>query len=169
MTKFKKIFRVESSRLKVWNYSQPWWYYVTINTKDHAEYFGKVENGKMKINDLGKIVESCWEEIPNHFESVELDYYMIMPNHVHGIIIINPIVETPDRASLRQPTLGIIINQFKGSVKRWANKNGYQYFSWQTRFYDRIIRNENELYNVRKYIYNNPLRREIERDENLEY
>ena len=100
MTKFKKIFRVESSRLKVWNYSQPWWYYVTINTKDHAEYFGKVENGKMKINDLGKIVESCWEEIPNHFESVELDYYMIMPNHVHGIIIINPIVETPDRAML---------------------------------------------------------------------
>ncbi|MCL4549873.1 MAG: hypothetical protein M1495_15035 [Bacteroidetes bacterium] len=57
------------------------------------------------------------------------------------------------------------MNQFKGSVKRWANKNGYSTFVWQTRFYDRIIRNGKELYNIRKYIEQDPLRWELEKDQ----
>ncbi|MCL4549782.1 MAG: hypothetical protein M1495_14565 [Bacteroidetes bacterium] len=117
----------------------------------------------MIVNGLGQIVENCRKEIPNHFQNVELDYNVIRQNHIHGIIIINPTVETPDRASLRLPALGLVINQFKGSVKRWANKNGYSAFAWQARFYDRIIRNEQELYNIRKYMEQNPLNRELER------
>lgn len=67
-------------------------------------------------------------------------------------------------------SLSVIINQFKGSVKRWANKNGYEDFQWQPGFYDRIIRNEKELYQIRKYIEQNPLKWEIEKNnpENLE-
>lgn len=164
MSKFKNTFRIETSRLKEWDYSSPWWYYVTINTKDHIEYFGSVENEKMILNELGKVAEKCWKEIPKHFPNVENDYYIIMPNHIHGIVILNPSVETPDRASLQNVTLGQIINQFKGSVKRWANKDGFLFFSWQPRFYDRIIRNEKELYSIRNYIVQNPPKWQFEKN-----
>mgnify|MGYP000029442385 CR=1 FL=1 len=174
MAKFKNTFRVESARLQNWDYSAPWWYYVTINTKDHIEYFGKVINEKIILNDLGKIADSYWKEIPKHFNNVELDYYVIMPNHIHGIIIINSNVETCHGMSLQQNenkfskpiknSLSMIINHFKGSLKRWANKNGFTHFKWQARFYDRIIRNENELFNIRRYIEQNPLKWDIEKN-----
>jgi len=173
MSKFKNVFRIETARHQDWNYSSPWWYYVTINVKDHVEHFGKVINEKMRLNELGKVADQYWKEIPIHFQNVELDYYVIMPNHIHGNIIINPIVETgyipsnekrfetPCMASL---PLGDIVGKFKAAVTRWANKNRYSNFSWQSRFYDRIIRNEKELYNIRKYIEQNPLKWEIEED-----
>lgn len=91
MSKFKNQFRIETARLSSWDYSTPWWYYVTINTKKHVSYFGKIENEEMVLNELGKTAEECWKEIPKHFPSVELDYYVIMPNHLHGIVIINDI------------------------------------------------------------------------------
>lgn len=177
MTKFKETFRIESARLEEWDYSNPWWYYVTINTKNHIHYFGNIKNGKMKLNELGLITNKCWKEIPNHYPNVEIDYYVIMPNHVHGIIIINhkDIVETRHGVSLQQHentfskpiknSLSVIINQFKGSVKRWSNQNAIHDFQWQSRFYDRIIRNEKELYNIRKYIEQNPLKWELEKDD----
>ena len=88
-----------------------------------------------------------------------------MPNHLHGIIIINDRikVETPDRASQQLPALGVIINQFKGSVKRWANKNDYSEFEWQERFYDHIIRKDKSLDAIRKYINLNPLKWTIDK------
>ena len=90
MAKYKNQYRVESARLREWEYSNPWWYYVTINAKNHVEYFGRVVKNMMKLNEVGKVAENCWLEIPKHFVNVELDSYVIMPNHVHGIIIINP-------------------------------------------------------------------------------
>lgn len=178
MTKFKEIFRIESARLEEWDYSNPWWYYVTINTKNHVHYFGKVRNGKVVLNEIGNCAKKIWEEIPKHFQNIELDYYVIMPNHLHGIIIINP-VETRHGVSLQQHTnnnsdvktpymaslpLGDVIGKFKAAVTRWCNKNRNTNFSWQSRFYDRIIRNERELYNIRKYIEQNPLKWELEKD-----
>lgn len=167
MTKYKDTFRIKSIRLKEWDYTNPWWYYVTINTKAHKEWFGTINKNNMVLNEIGRLAERVWQLIPIHFQNVELDYYVIMPNHIHGIIVMNPVVKTPDRASLPLLSLGNVINQFKGSVKRWANKNGYSTFVWQTRFYDRIIRNENELYNIRKYILQNSLKWELDKD-NLE-
>lgn len=197
MTKFNKTFRIETTRLKEWDYSNPWWYYVTINTKDHQEYFGKVENEKMILNELGKIADRNWGEIPLHFINIEIDYYIVMPNHIHGILIINPIGQTKDSDLVKsrdvackvftkeevetchgkslqenerifskpiKNSLSVIVNQFKGSVTRWAIRNGYNDFSWQSRFYDRIIRNEKELYNTRKYIKENPLKWELEKN-----
>jgi len=161
---FKNTFRIESTRLKEWDYSNPWWYYVTINTKNHVESFGNVANGKMIINDLGKFAEKCWKDIPAHFPYIELDYYVVMPNHIHGIIIINPNVETPYMASL---PLGDIVGKFKAAVTRLANKNGFSFFAWQSRFCDHVIRNERELFSIRKYIVENPLKWGLEKN-NLE-
>ena len=174
---FQNKFRIESARLKEWDYTSCAWYYVTINSKNHEIWFGNIVNDEPELNDLGKIAAEYWNNIPNHFPTIELDYYVIMPNHIHGIIILNEKLnvetphgasqgydvllknnETPDRASLQLPTLGEIINQFKGSVKRWANKNNNKNFSWQPRFYDHIIRNEKSLYAIREYIRLNPLK-----------
>jgi putative transposase len=98
MSGYQNKYRVESIRWKDWDYTNPWWYFVTVNTKKHIKYFGKVVYEHMVMNDLGKIAVNYWKEIPKHFTHVETDQFILMPNHLHGIIIINPItnVETPD-------------------------------------------------------------------------
>ena len=98
MSKFKKIFRIESARLKEWDYSNPWYYYVTINTKNHIHHFGKVENGHIALNELGMAVGAEWLKTKSLRTNVELDYFVVMPNHLHGIIILNQI----GRASCRE-------------------------------------------------------------------
>ena len=167
-----KKYRIESTRLKDWDYSTAWWYYVTINTKNHVEWFGKVVNKKMILNDIGKIVEREWIKTEQIRENIELDYYVVMPNHVHGIIIIFENVKTTRRVvstTLKPNSLGSIIGQFKSVCTKEIRKLAPA-FHWQSRFYDRIIRNEKELYKIRNYIEQNPLRWELEKDalDNLE-
>ena len=79
----------KSIRLKEYDYSQPGDYFVTICTNEHDYKFGEIVNEEMRLDEMGKIVKGCWEEIPIHFSNVELDEYVVMPNHVHGIIILN--------------------------------------------------------------------------------
>ena len=167
MTKYKNKYRTTSARLKDWDYSSAWWYYVTINTKDHKEFFGEIVDGKMKLNSLGLICEDIWKSIPQHYKLVELDYHVIMPNHVHGIIILNP-VETGHAPSLPKSTntLSNIVGSFKSAVTKSIRENGHKIFAWQPRFYDRIIRNEKELFRIRKYIEQNPLRWGIDKEKN---
>ena len=155
-------------RLKEYDYSLPGWYYVTICTKDFIQWFGKIKSGKVENNQLGKIAVKYFEEIPKHFKNTELDEFIIMPNHVHGIIIINDVVGTRDRVSLRsfgnveKSSLSIIINQFKGSITRFAHQNKFNKFKWQSRFYEHIIRNSYDLHRIRTYIRNNPLKWELD-------
>ena len=78
--------RRRSIRLQGYDYSQPGWYFVTIVTHDRQNLFGRIENGKMILNDGGKIVRKCWLEIPDHYPNVNLDEFIVMPNHIHGII-----------------------------------------------------------------------------------
>ncbi len=179
--KFKNKYRIPSARLPSWDYGWNAAYYVTICTGHRVEYFGKIENGQMALSVIGKMAEQYWREIPNHFPFVILDAYVIMPNHVHGIIIINKTdngdvtdddnVETPklgvstllsnhnrshqNDKKWKPGTLGVIINQFKRIVTMHARKINDD-FSWQSRFYDRIIRNENEYNRIQQYIINNP-------------
>ena len=167
-TLFKNKFNIDSTRLQTWDYSNPSWYYITINTKKHQECFGVIKNDKMVLNAVGRIAEKHWLEMPDHYPSVKLDYYVIMPNHIHGILILND-VETGHAPSLqsniiRKPSLGNVIGNFKSAVTKWCNKNGFSSFSWQSRFYDRIVRNEKELYQIRKYIAQNPLKWDVEKN-----
>ena len=181
MPKFKDTFRIESTRFKEWDYSNPWWYYITINTKDHIEYFGRVENEIMVFNEHGKIAEEEWLKTKELRANVELDYFVVMPNHIHGILIINGSEVETHRvrlkanelsngdacdASLRivQNCLSDIVRGFKSAVTKRIRENGYQNFSWQSRFYDRIIRNEKELLNIRRYIEQNPLKWDLEKN-----
>ena len=101
----------------------------------------------MILNEYGKIVEKCWEGIHAHYNSVVHDDYVIMPNHVHGIIIINETVETRHASSLQHKhiTLSDVIGSSKSAVTKKIRESGNNNFLWQPRFYDRIIRNEREL------------------------
>jgi putative transposase len=172
---YQNKFRIESSRLKDWDYSTPWWYYVTICTKDMKCWFGIIKNGKMKLNDLGKVIEEEWSKTKEIRSNVDLDNFVIMPNHFHGIPIIKD-VETsrrdvskesetghrPVSTQLKPNSLGSIIGQFKSVCTKRIYKLGYRNFQWQKGFYDHIIRNENDLHRIGTYIQNNPLKWELD-------
>lgn len=172
------MFNRHSIRLKDYDYTTPWWYFVTICTHQHSEIFGEVIKDQVVLSTIGEIAEKCWEEIPQHFINVELDYFIIMPNHLHGIIIIN---ETKDRMgrdvkfnvptennfysrmSPKKDSLSVIVRTYKAAVSRKCNLSKLSTPIWQSSFYDRIIRNEKELYQIRKYIDQNPMQWELEK------
>jgi REP element-mobilizing transposase RayT len=81
------------NRLQYFDYSNGGWYFFTICTFNHKNYFGKIVNGKMILNTCGKIVYNCWKNIAELHQHIELDYFVIMPNHIHGIIIINYVAD----------------------------------------------------------------------------
>jgi REP element-mobilizing transposase RayT len=177
--KYKKKYRIASSRLKDWDYTAVGWYFITICTSARIPFFGEIEDGDVHRSPLSNIALQCWIEIPNHFSQASLDEFIIMPNHVHGIIVIHlpeireGTVETQHAASLRneqnQPpqqsrqkplpkpgSISAIVRSYKSAVTRWAGKNGYPEFRWQARFYDHIILQESELNNIEAYIRENP-------------
>jgi putative transposase len=133
-------------------------------------FFGDVIMENMKFSKLGFVANNFWLEIIGHFSMVRLDKYVVMTNHIHGII---KIVDDGRNAPRRVPTgiqplvensLSSIINHYKGNAKKFCNKNNFEYFSWQPRFHDRIIRNDDELDRIREYIINNPLKWEFDRN-----
>lgn len=169
----KKYKDKKQYRCKGYDYSQEGFYFVTICAKNREIFFGEIINGEIKFSEIGLAADKFWREILNHFSFVGLDKFVVMPNHVHGIIQIN---NNRRNAPRRVPTgiqplvknsLSSIVNHFKGNVKRFCNKNNLEYFAWQSRFHDRIIRNENELNRIRQYIIDNPLKWELDRN-NLE-
>ena len=87
--KFQNKYRIASARLHNWDYSSNGAYFITICTQNKEHYFGTINDGKMVLSEIGKLVEQFWIEIPNQFLFIELGNFVIMPNHVHGIIIIN--------------------------------------------------------------------------------
>src|SRR5512135_1100423 len=98
MTLFKNKYRIESARLRGYDYSSPGLYFVTICTKNRVSYFGDVVNGKMELSPMGNIVADEWQKTPDIRANVQLDEWVVMPNHLHGIIwITHPVVETSRR------------------------------------------------------------------------
>lgn len=103
---YNNKYRIPSNRLPGWDYGQNAPYFVTICTSNRIHYFGEISDNQMNLSLLGEIAHSYWQEIPLHFPFIILDDFIIMPNHVHGILIINkPAVETQDFASLLRTPL----------------------------------------------------------------
>lgn len=92
--KFQNKYRISSARLQTWDYSSNGAYFITICTQNREHLFGTIENQEMYLSEIGKFAQQFWMEIPNHFPFVELGNFVVMPNHVHGILIINKPVET---------------------------------------------------------------------------
>jgi putative transposase len=173
-----------SIRLKGYDYSSEGAYYVTIVTQGRECLFGEIIDGEVHLNKYGEIVQKWWNEIPIHFPTVELGAFIIMPNHVHGIIFItaerrgevvsprdipnNNILDanadgTDDQGGetppLPKPTLGQIVAYFKyqstKEMNRIETENSITKF-WQRNYYEHIIRDEKDLQNKTDYINANP-------------
>ena len=87
--KYQNKYRIKTTRAPWWDYGSNAAYFVTICTKNKVHYFGEVVHGRMQLSDMGKIADDCWLAIPDHFPFVKLGNHVIMPNHTHGIIIID--------------------------------------------------------------------------------
>ncbi|MDR9399065.1 transposase [Salibacter sp.] len=161
MTNHRKKFKDETNRLKNWDYGSNAAYFVTICTADRNHFFGEIKNTKMYLSDIGQVANQYWSEIPDHFPFVKLDAFVIMPDHIHGIIIIdkqihpNDSVIQPNKFGPQSQNLGSIVRGFKTGVTKYARMNDIE-FKWQSRYHDHIIRNEKSFYRIRKYIIDNP-------------
>ena len=178
----------QSTRLKGYDYAQSGAYFITIVTQNRFCMFGDVMEEKMFSNAAGVMVRTAWNELPYRFPNVHLDAFVVMPNHIHGIIIIDqavgvPLVGTqsefdprsPDRvlrATTRvAPTLGDIIGSYKSittvEYARRVRSGDWQPFPrrlWQRNYYEHVIRDSDELNRAREYITNNPLKWELDRE-----
>jgi len=150
----------QSIRLSNYDYSTPGHYFVTICVKNMCCVFGRVIDQKMRYSPIGQIVAEEWIKTGTLRSNIELDQWIIMPNHIHGIIIIDhKIVRATQRvapAGLFSNSLGSIIGQFKSACTKRIWAAGYRHFRWQRNYHDHIIRNERSLNNIREYIQNNP-------------
>jgi putative transposase len=172
-----------SIRLRNYDYSQAGAYFVTIRVEGRRHLYGEVGNGCMVRSLAGEVVASCWHEIPRHYREVELDEFVVMPNHVHGILVIRSRLDeeiagknVPCRGeaglarkgvtrvvstgvAVRSSTLGTIVGSYKSAVTRAVNaargKTGNAV--WQRGYYEHVVRDENELNRIREYVSSNPL------------
>lgn len=92
--KYQNKYRIKSTRLQNWDYGGNGLYYVTICTHDRIHFFGEILNGEMQLSQIGEMAHKYWHEIPSHFPFVKLDAFVVMPDHIHGIIIIDKSAET---------------------------------------------------------------------------
>jgi REP element-mobilizing transposase RayT len=169
----------QSIRLQQYDYSQAGGYFITICTQNKECMFGEIVDGKMQLNDIGQVVQQCWDDIPVHFPHIELDAFVVMPNHIHGIVVVADNILrrgtacraqdlNPTMERFRQPVAGSIptvIRSFKAAVTKNVNElrqtPGVKL--WQRNYWEHVIRNEPELNQLREYINFNPERWELDR------
>ena len=211
MEKFKNKYRIETNRMKGYDYGSHGFYFVTICTKNRKNYFGKIiaethnsasqneskstethnsasqkesksiethnsaSQNKSKSTEthnsaspqpylqptiIGQTAINYWNAIPTHYPFVEMDEFVVMPNHIHGILFFNRPEKTdwqPNQFGAQSQNLGAVIRAFKSALKRYANQNRIN-FDWQPNYHDNIVRDEDHLNNIRRYIKNNPLK-----------
>jgi len=182
MTYNPTIHRRKSIRLQGYDYSQDGAYFITVCTHNRVPLFGEIVDGVMVLNTASQIVEKCWCAIPEHFPQVTLDEFVVMPNHVHGIITVGannhlpqhylplPSDETPIQSN--EPprplqhgtsrTIGSMVRGFKIGVTRWFRANTDIHAVWQRNYYEHIIRNEDAYLAIAEYIQTNPQRWETD-------
>jgi putative transposase len=111
MTLYKNKYRIESARCSKWDYSSNGWYFITICTRDRRHFFGHVKNGKMLLSDEGNIANTIWWDIDQKFSDIELNQFIVMPNHIHGLIGINRSTQSPGRDAInRVSTTNLVTN-----------------------------------------------------------
>lgn len=168
-----------SIRLPGYDYAQPGAYFVTVCTKDRECLFGEVLNGKMVLNEAGRMVEGVWGELPRNYTGIDVAGFVVMPNHIHGIIVLATGGAGPracpdgGRQQGAAPTMSLmdVVHRFK-SLTTTRYRHGVAEWNWLPfpgrlwlrNYYERIIRNEAELNCVRQYIIDNPMQWEMDRE-----
>ena len=168
-----------SLRLPGFDYARPGTYFVTVCVRDGEHLFGEVSGTQVRLNAAGRIARNCWVEIPTHYPGVTLDAFIVMPNHVHGMVILKgttdpegvgaqhaaPLHTAARRsAAIRDSvrvvpgSLEAIVRSFKSATAKRINeaRNTPAATVWQRNYYDRVIRDGRELHRARRYILSNP-------------
>ena len=169
---YNERYRINSGRRPGYDYSQGGQYFITICTQSRTPAFGEIRpataalaDAYLQGNELATRAWDCWHQIPQHFPFAEPDAFVVMPDHVHGIVVLHRPAgqaEQPEaRFGPQSDNLAAIVRGFKVGVKAWATRQGLP-FQWQAGYYDRIIRNERELEKIRDYIHANPNKWESE-------
>jgi len=179
--KYKNKYRIASSRLQNWDYGSNGAYFITICTHNREHFFGTVllepqfiatlpqpaQQATMQLNEIGQLAQEYWLEIPHQFTDVELGNFIVMPNHVHGILMINktdaspppPLDQAGGFAGIKNPMLhenvSRMIRWYKGRCTFEMRKIRPD-FTWQSRFHDHIIRDAQSFETIQNYIADNP-------------
>jgi putative transposase len=146
-----KQFRTDTLRLQNCDYSHPGFYFITLCINNRERLFGIISDGKMVLNEYGHIVDQCWLDLPNHYQNMKLDAYVVMPNHFHGIIkIVN--------GSNQRYGLSEYVRALKTFSARRINELRHTVGKnvWQYGYYDHVIRDDASLQRIREYIFKNP-------------
>lgn len=172
----KKIVRIlkrKSYRLKGYDYGKNGAYFITFCTKNRVPYFGEIINQEMILNEMGKIAHQLWLEIPNQFSFAKLENFVVMPDHIHGIILIDKINERNNEGDvinhirsinggfagesnpMNKENIPRIIRWYKGRCSYELRKKCPD-FKWQSLYHDILIRDEKAFQNIQRYIENNP-------------
>lgn len=179
----RRLYR-KPLRLRNYDYSSEGMYFVTVCAKDKICLFGEIEGGEIKLNDAGQMIESVWKGLSNRFPSIDLDQFAVMPNHIHGIILMvgaplvgaqnaGPSAKRTDiqRAGTRPaaPTVGDVVGAFKSiTTNEYIRGVKHEHWPpflgklWQRNYYEHVIRNEKELFETRRYIQENPLKWDLD-------
>jgi REP element-mobilizing transposase RayT len=173
----------KSIRLPHYDYAQAGMYFVTVCTEGRVPLFGEIEGGVVVLSEVGRIVDACWQAIPEHFADVTIDEYVVMPDHFHGLVSVGARHAVPATADGEdnavvfgkpiEGSLSTVMRSFKSVVTKQCNavagtacraptnvrmSNHSESKIWQRGFWERVIRDERELRMVREYIRTNPLR-----------
>jgi REP element-mobilizing transposase RayT len=161
-----KGYRIASTRWSSWDYGRPAWYFVTICTRQRARSLACIRGGALEYTVTGRLAAECWERIRTLHPGVRLAEWVVMPDHLHGLIRPAGALTLESGAGPGQPspprwraqTLGVLINQFKRAVTLEARRQGIPWLGWQPRFHDRIVRDATAFHAIRRYILMNPVR-----------
>lgn len=183
---FRNKYRIESTRLQSWDYANEGMYFVTICTKNRKNYFGDIvpsvdsqciANPQMVQSEIGLVAHNEWYKTPELRPdmNLKLGEFVVMPNHIHGIIMIGkneyngdwycrdamhrastiPITKNKNKFGPQSKNLASILRGYKSAVTTYARKNNIE-FDWQSLFYDHIIRSAEAYHRISNYIKNNP-------------
>jgi REP element-mobilizing transposase RayT len=155
---FRNQFRIPSTRLLGWDYRWPGVYAVTICVKERVCCLGEVVEDDVALSSLGVIAAEEWLAIPGSHPKVALDEWIVMPDHMHGILIFQDQDCRLSKGNLLAGSLGAVVGQFKKRVTRRIRARRQPGFSWQERYFDQILRDDDELQRYRVYIRENPRR-----------
>ena len=146
-------------RLKDFDYSSAGFYFVTVVSHKHKNIFCEINDGQIDLSLVGVIIEETWEAIPMHYSYVKLDSFVVMPNHIHGIIIIKEVGATRASPVLsKNKTLGVLLGSFKSAVTKRVHDEGMFLHErvWQRNYYEHVIRDEPDYNRIFEYIAHNP-------------
>ena len=148
-------------RWRTWDYRWDGAYFITICTTNREHFFGHIHNDEMVLSNTGILADVFWHEIKHHAKHITLDAFVVMPNHIHGILILegnilDDIITSENRfQNIGKNSISSILGSYKSAVTKHANRLGFE-SSWQIRFHDHIIRNEKSFNRIQNYIINNP-------------